>query len=44
MNWHMGCNLGWSFFMTNRKALLEHGVDFRETDPEKAYASRAITH
>lgn len=42
-NWHMGCNLGWSFFMTNLKAYLEHGVDLRETDPERAYASRAIT-
>jgi len=44
VNWHMGCNLGWSFFMTNLKALLEHGVDLRESDPDKAYASRAITH
>jgi len=44
VGWHMGCNLGWSFFMTNLKALLEHGVDLRETDPERAYASRAITH
>lgn len=44
VNWHMGCNLGWSFFMTNLKALLEYGVDLRETDPQRAYASRAITH
>lgn len=44
VGWHLGCNLGWSFFMTNLKALLEHGVDLRETDPERAYASRAITH
>jgi len=42
-NWHLGCNLGWSFFMTNLKAFLEHGVDLRETDPERAYASRAVT-
>ncbi|MEM7111618.1 MAG: SRPBCC domain-containing protein [Chloroflexota bacterium] len=42
--WHMGCNLGWSFFMTNLKGLLEHGIDLRETDPERAYASRAISH
>lgn len=41
--WHMGCNMGWSFFMTNLKGLLEHRVDLRETDPERAYASRAIT-
>lgn len=44
VHWHMGCNMGWSFFMTNLKALLEHGVDLRETDQERAYASRAITH
>jgi uncharacterized protein YndB with AHSA1/START domain len=44
VSWHMGCNLGWSFFMTNLKALLEYGIDLRETDQERAYASRAITH
>ena len=44
VHWHMGCNMGWSFFMTNLKALLEHGVDLRETDQDRAYASRAITH
>ena len=42
--WHLGCNLGWTFFITNLKALLEHGVDLRETDPDRAYASRAVTH
>jgi hypothetical protein len=30
--------------MTNLKALLEHGIDLRETGPDRAYASRAITH
>jgi hypothetical protein len=44
VHWHMGCNMGWSFFMTNLKALLEHGVDLRELDSDRAYASRAITH
>ena len=41
--WHMSCNLGWSFFMTNLKALLEHNIDLRETNPERAYQSRAIS-
>ena len=41
--WHLSCNLGWSFFMTNLKAFLEHGIDLREADPERAYASRAIS-
>ena len=40
----MGCNLGWSFFITNLKALLEHGIDLRETDPDKAYTVRTLTH
>ena len=43
-SWHLSCNLGWSFFMTNLKALLEHGVDLREYSEERAAASRAITH
>lgn len=41
-NWHLSCNLGWSFFMTNLKAFLEHGIDLRETDPDRAYSSRAV--
>ncbi len=44
VQWHMGCNMGWSFFMTNLKAFLEHGIDLRETNQQRAYASRAITH
>jgi len=44
VSWHMQCNLGWSFFMTNLKGLLEHGIDLRETDRERAYDARALTH
>jgi uncharacterized protein YndB with AHSA1/START domain len=44
VSWHMQCNLGWSFFMTNLKGLLEYSVDLRETDRERAYAARALTH
>jgi hypothetical protein len=43
VGWYMGCNMGWSFFMTNLKALLEYGADLREYDAERAYASRAIS-
>lgn len=42
-NWHLSCNLGWSFFMTNLKALLEHGVDLREYSKERAELSRAVS-
>ena len=44
VGWHLSCNLGWSFFMTNLKALTEHGVDLREKSPDRAYTERAITH
>jgi len=44
VGWHLGCNLGWSFFITNLKGWLEHGIDLRETDPDRAYAARAISH
>lgn len=42
-HYHLSCNLGWSFFMTNLKGVLEHGVDLRETDPHRAAAARAIS-
>lgn len=43
VQWYLSCNLGWSFFMTNLKALLEHGVDLRETELDRAIAARAIS-
>ena len=43
VSWHMQCNLGWSFFMTNLKAWLELGIDLREKSPERAGATRAIS-
>ncbi|MCB9450978.1 MAG: SRPBCC domain-containing protein [Anaerolineaceae bacterium] len=43
VSWHLSCNLGWSFFMTNLKAWLEHGIDLREKNPERAYETRAIS-
>jgi len=41
--WHLSCNLGWSFFMTNLKAFLEYGVDLRETNTKRANTSRAVS-
>ena len=43
VTWHMSCNLGWSFFITNLKAVMEHGVDLREKDVERAHQSRAVS-
>ena len=30
--WHLGCKTGWNFYLTNLKAVLEHGVDLRNKD------------
>jgi uncharacterized protein YndB with AHSA1/START domain len=35
VNWHMGCRLGWAFFLVNLKAYLEHGIDLRESNPRR---------
>lgn len=43
VSWHLSCNLGWSFFMTNLKAWLEHGIDLRETSQQRAATTRAIS-
>ena len=34
---HRGCIQGWTFFMTNLKSYLEHGIDLRSHDPGKSY-------
>jgi uncharacterized protein YndB with AHSA1/START domain len=34
---HMGCKQGWTFFLTNLKSYLEHGVDLRSHDPSRSY-------
>ena len=36
-NMHRGCLQGWTFFMTNLKSYLEHGIDLRGWDPKKSY-------
>ena len=33
MNYYYGCSLGWSFWLVNLKAYLEHGITLNETDP-----------
>lgn len=37
VNWHMGCRAGWTFFLTNLKAYLEHGLDLRSRNPKMSY-------
>lgn len=37
VNMHMGCKQGWTFFMANLKAYLEHGIDLRSFDPKRCY-------
>ncbi len=41
--YHLSCNMGWSFFMTNMKAVYENGIDLREHDPKRAMDTRAIS-
>lgn len=31
-NWHVGCKTGWTFYLTNLKAMLEHQVDLRNRE------------
>ena len=34
---HMGCKQGWTFFLTNLKSYLEHGIDLRSHDTNRSY-------
>ncbi len=31
-HWHLGCKMGWTFYLTNLKSLLEGGIDLRNKD------------
>jgi uncharacterized protein YndB with AHSA1/START domain len=31
-NYHLGCNTGWTFYLTNLKSILEGGIDLRNKD------------
>ncbi|MFH2057216.1 MAG: SRPBCC domain-containing protein [bacterium] len=41
-NMHMGCRIGWTFFLANLKAYLEHGVDLRSRDSKKTWKEHYI--
>jgi uncharacterized protein YndB with AHSA1/START domain len=34
---HRGCIQGWTFFLANLKAYLEHGIDLRDHNPKQSY-------
>lgn len=36
LNLHLDCRGGWIYFLTNLKAILEHGTDVRQKDPKFA--------
>jgi len=36
-NMHLGCAQGWTFFLTNLKSYLEHGIDLRGHDKRNSY-------
>ncbi len=33
--WNVGCQSGWTYFLTVLKAYLEHGIDLRDKDPQR---------
>jgi uncharacterized protein YndB with AHSA1/START domain len=39
---HMEQKVGWTFFLTNLKAYLEHGVDLRSHDRKKGYLDNFV--
>jgi uncharacterized protein YndB with AHSA1/START domain len=39
---HKGCETGWTFFLTNLKSYLEHGIDLRSHDREKSYKQNYV--
>ena len=39
---HMGCKQGWTFFLTNLKSYLEHGIDLRSHNPKRSYREHFI--
>ncbi|MFW9780465.1 MAG: SRPBCC domain-containing protein, partial [Candidatus Heimdallarchaeota archaeon] len=43
VTFNLSCILGWSYFLTNLRSVLEAGNDLREKDPQIAAESRAYT-
>jgi len=39
---HKGCETGWTFFLANLKAYLEHGIDLRSHNRKKSYKQHYI--
>jgi uncharacterized protein YndB with AHSA1/START domain len=35
--WHLSCYAGWTYFLTNLKSVLEHGVDLRGDVPGQSF-------
>ncbi len=40
---HKGCEVGWTFFLANLKAYLEHGVDLRGKNKKRSYKQGYLT-
>lgn len=39
---YTGCMQGWTFFLTNLKSWLEHGIDLRSHDPKRSYRQNYV--
>lgn len=42
-HYHLSCNKGWDYFLTNLKALLNYGVDLREQDSTRSYNELSVS-
>lgn len=43
VNYNLSCILGWSYYMTNLRSIVESGYDLREKDPVKDLETRSKT-
>ena len=43
VTYNLSCVLGWSYYMTNLRSIIESGYDLRETDPKKDLETRSKT-
>ena len=43
VTYNLSCVLGWSYYMTNLRSIIESGYDLREKDPKKDLETRSKT-
>ena len=43
VTYNLSCILGWAYYMTNLRSIIESGLDLRETNPKKDLTTRSKT-